>query len=80
MNTESKKAQEYCEKYPVSPELLDRLLDSTVRMAREQREAEQRALEWPRNVNELLASLARAVAAVQARVAVLEAKLGIGAD
>lgn len=66
------------EKYQVSPEVLDRMLASSVEDAMQRRDAETRALEWPGQVNEVLTELARAVAAVQARVAVLEAELGLG--
>lgn len=63
-----------------TPNVLDQLLSSTVAHVTREREAEQRALKWPGEVNELLVSLAGAVRAVQDRVAVLERKLGISAD
>ena len=67
-------------KYEPTPEMLDQIAASRAASAAEQSQAERRALEWPMHVNEALECLARGVGSLQARLAVLEAKLGIGAD
>lgn len=57
-------------------EMLNRLFDQGVEDFIRQREAEQRAKEWPRDVEQLLAALVEQAAAYGARIAALEVRLG----
>lgn len=57
-------------------ELLNRHFDRGVEHFVQQRKAEQRAKEWPHDVEKLLVALVEQVAAHGARIAALEARLG----
>lgn len=63
-------------KYDATPEMLDQIYARTAQQLVREQEAKRRALEWPGQVDKLLASLVGNVAALQARVAELEAGVG----
>ena len=64
--------------FGLPPEQLDQLFARTTAGLVSDREARRRAAEWPGQVSELLATLARTVAAHEDRIAALEARLGAG--
>ena len=65
-------------KYHATPELLDAIYARTAEQAQARIDAEQRAREWPRDVDRLLVKLAHTVAAHEERIAALEARAGVG--
>lgn len=66
----------YVKRYEVTPELLDQMYARTAQQLLDQKAAERRAQEWPGQVEQLLATMAAKVVALESRVAELEAGRG----
>lgn len=64
--------------FGLSREQLDGMFARTTAGLVSDREARRRAAEWPGQVNDLLATLVRTLAAHEDRIAALEARLGHG--
>lgn len=62
------------EKHTLTQEQLEQIFARSAEQAMRQREAERRAREWPHQVDELLVLVVRKVAALEARIATLEAR------
>lgn len=61
------------ERYSLSTEQLDALFERSREQAAADRVARQRAAEWPTNVDQMLATLARELVALRERVDAVEA-------
>lgn len=63
-------------KHTPDAEQLEQIFAQSTRSALSRRDAERRAREWPQQVDELLVLVVRKVAALESRIAVLEARKG----